>query len=136
MNSEALLVLTDRLKIPVKNYKLPNKKAFCAYGAIAIDYSRIETDRECKKILAEEIGHTVKRAMYPLSDCCETLRKTNIDKQEARARKYALTLQVPIFELKQAIDSGLKDIEIAELLDVDLETLAEAVEHYKVKGAI
>lgn len=74
--------------------------------------------------------------MYPLSDCCETLRKTNIDKQEARARKYALTLQVPIFELKQAIDSGLKDIEIAELLDVDLETLAEAVEHYKVKGII
>lgn len=136
MTSEALLILLDRLRIPVNNYKCQNKKAFCTCGTIAIDYSRIETDRECKRILAEEIGHTVKRAMYPLSDCCETLRKTNIDKQEARARKYALTLQVPIFELKQAIDSGLKDIEIAELLDVDLETLAEAVEHYKVKGII
>ena len=45
-------------------------------------------------------------------------------------------MQVPLEELKTAIKKGSDDEEIAELLDVDIDTLRKAIECYRRKGLL
>lgn len=136
MTSLKLLRLSDKLNIPVYNFKMSRKKAFCVVDAIAVDFLRVETERECKALLSEELGHVITGALYPLSHCINPLYKENIDKQERKAYNYSLTLQVPLNELKDAISHEDSDYEIAESLDVDIQTLQKAVEYYRVKGML
>ena len=133
MNSFDLLRITDLKKVPVYNFRLGDKKACCTSKFIALDYSRIETDRECKRLLAEEMGHVLWVATYPLSYCTDSLKEQNVKQQERRAKNYAIRLTVPLHELKTAIKNGLDDYDIAEMLDIDLPDLAEAVDYYKRK---
>lgn len=134
MNSFQLLQIAEQEKIPVYNFKTGIKKAFCVQSAIAIDFSRIETEREQKALLAEELGHILSGALYPLLQCGNPLYKQNVLRQERRARDRSLRLQVPLRELKTAIAHGIDDYEIADLLDIDLSTLQDAVTYYKRKG--
>lgn len=136
MDSLALLQLSDRLNIPVYNFRTTNKKAFCLQDSIAIDFSRIDTDRECKQLISEELGHVISGTLYPLSYCGNRLYQCNIDWQERKANDYALKLQVPLNELICAIDNGLDDYDIADTLDIDLSTLHAAVNYYKRKGKL
>lgn len=136
MNSLALLQLSDKLNIPVYNFRIKNKKAFCLQDSIAVDFNRIETERECKQIIAEELGHVICGALYPLSQCGNVLYSCNIKWQERKANDYALKLQVPLNELKFAINTCTDDYEIAETLDIDTDTLYEAVNYYKRKGKL
>ena len=131
-----MMRVADRLKIPVYDFKIHQAKAFCACNSIALDFSRIESDRECKAVLSEEIGHVVCGAFYPLAYCGDCLKRANIQKQERKALDYASRLQVPLCELKNALEKTRDDYEIAELLDVDLETLRQAVEYYQRKGLL
>ena len=136
MNSFQLLQIAEQEKIPVYNFKTGTKKAFCLENAIAIDFSRVETDREQKELLAEELGHIMSGALYPLLQCGNPLYKQNVLRQERRARDRSLRLQVPLRELKTAIAHGIDDYEIAEFLDIDLSTLKDAVVYYKRKGLL
>ncbi len=136
MNSLALLQLSDKLNIPVYNFRIKNKKAFCIQDAIAVDFNRIETERECKQIISEELGHVICGALYPLSHCGNSLYGSNIKWQERKATDYSLKLQVPLNELMFAIDNCTDDYEIADTLDIDLNTLYEAVNYYKRKGKL
>lgn len=136
MNALGLMRVSDRLNIPIYNFTGYNKKAFCVKNVIALDFHRIETDRECKALLSEEIGHVVCSAFYPLSYCGDRLKRANIQKQERRALNYASRLQVPLCELKNALEKTRDDYEIAEMLDVDIETLRQAVEYYQRKGLL
>lgn len=136
MDSLELLQLSDRLNIPVYNFPTKHKKAFCLQDAIAIDFARIETDRECKQLLSEELGHVICGALYPLSHCGNILFTHNIKKQERKALDYSLKLQIPLYELKAAINNCSNDYEIAEYLDIDLITLNEAVNYYRRKGKL
>ena len=136
MDSLGLLQLSDRLNIPVYNFPTKHKKAFCLQDAIAIDFSRVETDRECKQLLSEELGHVICGALYPLAQCGDNLFHCNIIRHERKAFDYSLKLQLPLSELKAAVVSCSDDYEIAETLDIDLSTLKEAVEYYKRKGEL
>lgn len=136
MDSLGLLKLSEKLNIPIYDFPTQNKKAFCLQDAIAIDFKRIETDRECKQLLAEELGHVICGALYPLSHCGNVLFKNNINKQERKALDYSLKLQLPLNELQQAINSCTSDYEIAETLDIDLTTLHEAVNYYRRKNKL
>ena len=136
MNSLALLQLSDKLNIPVYNFRIKNKKAFCIQDAIAVDFNRIETERECKQIISEELGHVICGALYPLSHCGNRLYSSNINWQERKATDYSLKLQVPLNELMFAIDNCTDDYEIADTLDIDLDTLYDAVNYYKRKGKL
>lgn len=82
MNSFDLLRITDLKKVPVYNFRLGDKKACCTGKFIALDYSRIETDRECKRLLAEEMGHVLWVATYPLSYCADSLKEQNVKQQD------------------------------------------------------
>lgn len=136
MDSLALLQLSDRLNIPVYNFRTKNKKAFCLQDAIAIDFSRVETERECKQLISEELGHVICGALYPLSFCGNPLFSSNIKRQERKALDYSLKLQFTFEELKTAIKNNSSDFEIAEALDIDLSTLNDAVNYYKRKGKL
>ncbi len=136
MNSFQLLQIAEKENIPVFHFKTRNKKAFCLQDAIAIDFTRVESEREQKQLLSEELGHIMSGALYPLSYCGNPLYKSNVQKQERRAHDRALRLQVPIYELKEAIRHGIDDFEIAELLDVDPLTLSATVALYKSKGLL
>lgn len=136
MNSLALLQFSDKLNIPVYNFRTTNKKAFCVQDAIAVDFSRIETERECKQILTEELGHVICGALYPLSQCNNSLYSCNVKRQERKAMDYALKLQVSLEELKSAIKCNNNDFDIAEELDIDIDTLHEVVKYYKRKGVL
>ena len=128
--------ITDRLKIPVFNFRTRNKKAYCVENEIVMDFQRVENDREGKQLLSEEIGHVLCNAFYPLCSCCDQLNAVNIMKQECKARRCSIRLQVPLCELKKVLEKSNEDYEIAEILDVDIQTLQEAVEYYRMKGLL
>ena len=128
--------ITDRLKIPVFDFRTRNKKAYCVENEIVMDFQRIECDRECKQLLSEEIGHVLCDAFYPLCYCCDELKAVNVMKQESKARHCSIRLQVPLCELKIALEKSTDDYEIAEMLDVNIQTLQEAVEYYRMKRLI
>lgn len=123
--------IAESFDIPVYNFSTTNKKAFTVVNTIVIDFKRIETGRECKRLFAEELGHCIIGANYSLSDCCDGCR--TIAKAENKAIQYAYKLLVPLPKLKKIIKSCNDDFEIAEMLDVDIDTLREAVEYYRIK---
>ncbi len=136
MDSFGLLRISDRFNIPVYDFNTGNKKAFCTKSAIAVNFKYIESERECKRILAEELGHILRGALYPLSYCGDRLRRLNIEKAERTAKNCAIRLYIPLNELKTAIENCSDDYEIAEKLDIDLSELADAVHYYKLKGLL
>ena len=133
MNTFGLLRIADRNAIPVYDFKMIGKKAFCTEHAIAIDFQSIDSERESKRLLAEELGHVMSKALYPLSYCCDSLRCGNVKKMERKAKNCAIRLTVPLGELKTAIADGIDDNDIADRLDIELWELSEAIEFYKTK---
>lgn len=136
MNTLRLIKLASELNIPVYDFKMQNKKAFCVENSIAIDFDRMESDRECKAILSEELGHVICGAMYHIMYCCDKRLKPYIEKQETIARAYAARLQVPLYELEAVYEVTKDDHKAADLLDVDVSTLRQAAEYYRGKGLI
>ena len=136
MTSSKLMALSEKLNVSVYDFRMQNKKAFCVQNAIAIDCKRIETERERKQLLSEEMGHVIQKAYYPLGDCCDALKLPNMLKQERKAKDYSVRLLIPINELKEALEKSRDDYELAEILDVDLTVLSAAVEYYKRKDML
>lgn len=100
------------------------------YGdnVIAID-PRIETHRERKCVLVEEIGHHYKT----IGDITDNTKIEN-RKQEKLARNWGYEKLVGIRHIIQAHEHGCKTAyEIAEYLDVTQEFLEEAIQHYREK---
>ena len=136
MNSLRMIRAAEKLKIPIYDFRMRNGKGCCVQNAVAVDFRRMESDRECKAVLSEEMGHVVCGALYPLSYCGDRLKRANIQKQERKALNYASRLQVPLCELKNALAKTQDDYEVAELLDVDIETLRQAVKYYQTKNLL
>lgn len=140
MTFEALTSIAESIDIITFFDRLICKKAFSIHEnkqtAIIIDTVQLETERERKRIYAEELGHCTMRAFYPFQYCAEPLKRCNIAKAEYKARETSYILQVPFAELQEAIKKGSNDNEIAELLDVDIDTLHKAVECYQCKGLL
>lgn len=140
MTFEALTSIAESIDIITFFDRLICKKAFSIHEnkqtAIIIDTVQLETERERKRIYAEELGHCTTRAFYPFQYCAEPLKRCNIAKAEYKAQEASYILQVPLSELQEAIKKGSNDNEIAELLDVDIDTLHNAVECYQRKGLL
>ena len=140
MTFEALTSIAESIDIITFFDRLICKKAFSIHEnkqtAIIIDTVQLETERERKRIYAEELGHCTTRAFYPFQYCAEPLKRCNIAKAEYKAQEASYILQVPLSELQEAIKKGSNDNEIAELLDVDIDTLRKAVECYQCKGLL
>lgn len=133
---DGLLILAQRVGISVYDFKMSNKKAFTALNTIAVDCSRIDTDRELKQLLAEELGHCITKSLYPLACCGDRMQRILIDRAERKAMDYSYNLQVPLCELIEILKTTDDDYIIAEELDVSIDTLREAVEYYRRKNLL
>lgn len=140
MTFEDLSSIAEELNITTYFWHLRNKKAFSfndgANGVIVIDTSGLESEREKKKIYSEELGHCTTKAFYPFQYCAEPLKRSNIEKAEYKAQEASYIFQIPFLELREAIKKSSCDYEVAELLDVDMETLYGAVNYYQRKGLL
>lgn len=140
MTFEGLSSIAEDLNIITYFWHLKNKKAFSINNdkasIIVIDRSKMERNRELKQIYSEELGHCATQAFYPFQYCAEPLKCCNIAKAEYKAREASYILQVPFEELQEAIKKGSSDFEVAELLDVDIDTLRKAIECYRRKGLL
>lgn len=140
MTFEGLSSIAEDLNIITYFWHLKNKKAFSINNnkasIIVIDRSKMECNRELKQVYSEELGHCTTRAFYPFQYCAEPLKRCNIAKAEYKAQEASYILQVPLSELQEAIKKGSNDNEIAELLDVDIDTLRKAIECYRRKGLL
>ncbi len=101
MNINELTNIAEREKINIVNFKMKKTKArIIEYGntCIFLDYSNIETYREEKCLLSEELGHYYYSSYYTLiSD------QNFINKQEYRAKKWSYCILIPYEKLKSAI---------------------------------
>lgn len=103
MNINELTNIAKREKINIVNFKMKKTKArIIEYDntCIFMDYSKIDTAKEEKCLLAEELGHYYYSSYYTLmSD------QNFINKQEYRARKWSYYVLIPYEKLKSAVSN-------------------------------
>lgn len=101
MELNELTNIAEREKINIVNFKMKKTKArIIEYDSTCIfmDYSKIDTYREEKCLLSEELGHYYYSSYYTLmSD------QDFIDKQEYRAKKWSYYVLIPYEKLKSAV---------------------------------
>ena len=138
MTSERLFSFAEEMNIFTLFEPLKHKRAFSFIqenlSVIILDLRKV--DRDLKRVYSEEVGHCITNGFYPFGCCTEALRCNNIAKAEYKAQEASYILQVPFEELQEAIKKGSSDFEVAELLDVDFDTLRKAIECYRRKGLL
>ncbi|MCI8308944.1 MAG: ImmA/IrrE family metallo-endopeptidase [Clostridia bacterium] len=96
-------------------------------NAIALNYNNLSTYIEEKCTLAEELGHYYYQATYSLN-----ASKSEVERQEYRAKKWQFKTLVPVQKLKELLKKGYKyTYEIAEKLEVSQELVKMAYEYYR-----
>ena len=103
MNINELTNIAEREKIDIINFKMKKTKArIIEHGntCIFMDYSKIDTAKEEKCLLSEELGHYYYSSYYTLlSD------QNFINKQEYRAKKWSYYVLIPYEKLKSAVSN-------------------------------
>ncbi|WP_410769617.1 ImmA/IrrE family metallo-endopeptidase [Fontibacillus sp. BL9] len=96
-------------------------------GDMILLNKNLETDRERKCILVEELGHHYKT----VGDITDQSKLEN-QQQELRARQWGYERLVPLSALVQAFHARVKGrYEIAEYLDVTEEFLQASIDRYR-----
>ena len=128
MTYEELQILNEDLNIKEMDLSgVPGLKGLYVDGNIAIDKSMTTTEKAC--VLAEELGHhyTSVGNILDLSDVQNR-------KQELRARLWGYNNKVGLLGIIQAYKHRCQNLtEMADLLDVTEQFLAEALEQYRRK---
>lgn len=130
MELDKLYDIADRENITIIDFKMKNKaiigkvdKRYC----IGLNYSKIDSSREEKELLAEELGHYYCNCFYNSSSSLSTIQQ-----KEYRANKWKCLVLVSINELKDAFKKGFNSLyEIADYLNLSEETIQFAYNYYK-----
>ena len=125
----SLLEIAEYEGIEVHEIELPERiKGLYYENSIALN-KRLETDKERKCVLAEELGHYFTSVGDILNLKIESNRK-----QEIRAKNWAIQKLVPFDELVYAHQQGYVNVyELAEYFDVTEDFMKEAVLFYQRK---
>jgi Zn-dependent peptidase ImmA (M78 family) len=129
MTYETLLQTAEDEQIEVYEIIFPGGiKGLYGDSVIAIN-KRIETLKEKKCVLAEELGHH-----FTTSGNITDLKRVCNSKQEGQARKWSYEKLVPLTSIIQASFECCTILyELAEYLDVTEEFLREALTYYESK---
>ncbi|MNW49936.1 hypothetical protein D3C74_273710 [compost metagenome] len=101
-------------------------------GDMILLNQNLETDRERKCILVEELGHHYKT----VGDITDQTKLVN-QQQELRARQWGYERLVPLSAIVQAFHARIKGrYELAEYLDVTEEFLQACIDRYQSKYGI
>lgn len=128
MELNTLYDIAEKENIKIYNYNIDNVNgAFINYediNAIAMNYRNIETEAKEKCVLAEELGHYYYDATYS-PFCTDTCL---INKQEYRAKKWAMKTLVPF---KKLVEKNSKYIyELADEFGVTEDLITFAYKYY------
>lgn len=130
MELNKLYDIANKENISVIDFKMKNKAIIGKVGkdcCIGLNYSKIDTSREEKELLAEELGHYYYDAFY--NDNSDVI---TIQQKEYRANKWKCTVLVTVNDFRQAIKNGLYTLyDIAEHLNLSEETVQFAYDYYK-----
>lgn len=130
MELNKLYDIADKENISLINFKMKNKaiigkvdKKYC----IGLNYSKIDSSREEKEILAEELGHYYYDAFYNTTSDVNTIHQ-----KEYRATKWKCTVLMSISDFKEAFKKGLyNSYEIADYFNLSTDTVQFAYSYYK-----
>lgn len=124
-----LLDIVEYEGIEIHEIELPHRIKGLYYDkSIAIN-KRLETNKERKCVLAEELGHYFTSIGDILNLKVESNRK-----QEIRARNWAIQKLVPFEELVLAFNEGYTNVyELAEYFDVTEDFMKESILFYQRK---
>ena len=124
-----LLSIAECEGIEVFELELPERIKGLYYDNSIVINKSIETYKERKCILAEELGHYFTSVGDILNLKIESNRK-----QETRARNWAIKKLIPFEELVYAHQQGYTSIyELAEYFDVIEDFMKEAILYYQSK---
>lgn len=127
--------IAENEKIDVLNYSWTNTKArifeINEDYFIALDNKQITNSIEEKEILAEELGHYYCNALYYIDS-----DKTQKDKCEFRAMKWAYSVLIPLQKLKEKLTQGFNLYELADYFNVDCKYMIECINFYVEKYGI
>lgn len=101
MELNKLYNIANKENISVIDFKMKNKAIIGKVNdnyCIGLNYSKINSFREEKELLAEELGHYYYDAFYNSYS-----NITTIQQKEYKANKWKCTVLVSVNELKQAI---------------------------------
>ena len=135
MTADMLYDIASKENIDIDNYKWSNAKArifeIDNNYSIALNVDKINNSIEEKEILAEELGHYYCNALYYLNSS-----KTQRDKCEYRAMKWAYNVLVPLHKLKEKIAQGLNLYDLADYFNVDCKYMNDCINFYTEKYGI
>lgn len=115
----------EKITIHILKENTPINGAFVSYrdnNIIAIKHNITHE----KSVLAEELGHYYKDAVYNIH--CNDIR--TIERNEYRAKQFAYKILVPKDKLILLLKNQYNKYEIAEILDVSLELIELAYSYY------
>ena len=126
--------MAERENIKIYNYNIDNADGIFIninnINAIVLNHKRIDTSTKEKCVLAEELGHYYYDAVYsPL--CSDT---TFINKQEYRAKKWAIKTLIPPAKIKNRTSNYI--YEVADELGVTEDMLVSAYNYYSENNYI
>lgn len=140
MNLDDIYNYAEQNNIDILEFCTHNKKAFCIDDNnsqfIAIDYTKINSTREEKDILAEEIAHLKYKLLYFLTDYKNPNFVSNVSKAEAQAKRKAAEMLIPLSDLLNITSKTTNLWEIAEALDTSEDTVRIAINNYTQKGLL
>ena len=128
MNYEELLLTATKENINIIEFPFKGKgKGYYCDGCIALN-SKIDTEKERKCILAEELGHFYTSHGAILDKSISSI------KQEARARRWACERIITIPSLIESFNSGIQSKSgLIDFFDVTEEFLDSTISFYKRK---
>ena len=131
MKTEKLYEIAQQNDITVEGYPLPENKAVTVQIGdkyfVAIDPKVLCSNSQEKVCLAHEIGHCRTGAVYTPGD-----NKQTLNKQEARALKWAIESLVPLDALREAIKNGCTDLSsLSEHFEVTDDFMCQVLIHYQ-----
>ena len=96
-------------------------------GLIAIDTDKVENSVEEKEIIAHEESHIETGSFYNFYSPLDIK-----EKHERRAEVHTIKKLVPLDELKEAIECGLKEVwDFADYFEVSCEFMTGVIRYYK-----
>lgn len=126
LKQEITIMFDDQAALPVW---LKGIYIESGVGNMILLNQNLETNRERKCILAEEIGHQYKT----VGDITDQTKLEN-RQQELRARQWGYEKLVPLSAIVQAYHARVKGrYEIAEYLDVTEDFLQASIDRYRSK---
>lgn len=126
LKREVTIMLDDQAALPewLKGIYIES-----GVGEMILLNKNLETDRERKCILVEEVGH-LKKTVGDITD----QTKLENQQQELRARQWGYERLIPLSAIVQAYHARVKGrYEIAEHLDVTEEFLQASIDRYRSK---